>query len=105
MEIDNPWREAVDYYLGDNLAKAHQYANRLAERLDIGDNIAQFGGLQHWNVVCQSKLLDCWLAELLAAPPSAVWLSDNQSNREAMFQQLSEADGAEVFSPKEYDWS
>ena len=45
VEIDNPWREAVDHYLGDDLAKAHQYANRLAERLDIGDNIAQFGGL------------------------------------------------------------
>ena len=105
MEIDNPWGKAVDYYLGDNLTKAHQYANGLAERLDIGDNIAQFGRLQHWNVVRQSKLLDCWLTQLLAAPPSAIWLSDNQPAGEAVFQQLREADGAEVFSSKEYDWS
>ena len=105
MEIDNPWGKAVDYYLGDNLTKAHQDANRLAERLDTGDNIAQSGRLQHWNVVRQSKLLDCWLAQLLAAPAPAIWLGDDQSNREVMLQQLREADGAEVFSPKEYDWS
>ena len=85
MEIDNPWEKTVDYYLGDNLTKAHQHANGLAERLDIGDNIAQFGGLQHWDAVRQSKLLDCWLAELLAAPTPAIWLSDNQPDGEAVF--------------------
>ena len=86
MEVDNPWREAVDYYLGDNLTKAHQDANRLAERLDIGDNIAQFGRLQHWDAVRQSKLFDCRLAQLLAAPAPAIWLGDDQPNGEAMFQ-------------------
>ena len=84
MEVDNPWGEAVDYYLGDNLTKAHQHANRLVERLDIGDYLAQFGRLQHWNVVHLSKLFDCWLTQLLAAPPSAIWLGDDQPNREAM---------------------